>query len=149
MRFTPLVPLLLLAVPASAVAQTPPGSLEKPTMPTLTLPIEVVKAKPVFFGQVYYERAGLRPKEFRVAENPQMTGSVWQLFKGTEAGKKVVNGRSVTTGTLDNLGIGTGATCANQSAWVKAWVQFRTTDLTGKVFVSNIRGDSTCVPMPG
>lgn len=154
MRFLALVPLLVLVVPTSAVAQTPPGALETkkmgtPTMPTLSLPIEVVKATPSFFGEVYYERAGLSPKEFRTGENPQMTGSAWKPLIETDTRKKTVNGRSVTTGRVQSTFTGTGGTCANQSVWVKAWLQFRTTDLSGKVFVSNIKGDSTCVPIGG
>lgn len=154
MRYFVLAAALAVAVSESATAQTPPGALptrkvEQPVMPTLTLPIEIVKAVPAFFGAMYYERAGLAPREFRVADNPQMTGATWQPLRETGTTKKTVNGRSVTVGQLEGLGIGIGSSCSNQAAWVKAWLQFRSTDPSGRVFVSNIKGDSTCVPLGG
>lgn len=153
MRFLALVPLIVVTLQGSAAGQTPPGALptkklETPTMPVLTLPIEVVSAKPSYFGQVHYQRAGLTPKEFRVAENPSMTGAVWKPFKPSGETKSVVNGRSVSAGDLNNLPLGIG-TCSPNHGLVKAWIQFRTVNLNGQAFVSNIKGDSTCVPLPG
>jgi len=60
----------------------------------------------------------------------------------------VVNGRSVVTGTIEfTLPMGEG--CANQAAWVTAYVQFRTTNLAGQVFVSNVKGDRACIYLGG
>lgn len=136
---------LAVMVPALAGAQ-----VQTPTMPIRTLAMELLKAKPgsIVGNGVGYERAGLKPKEFRVGSSPQMTGANWQTFTEGPTTTKTVNGRTVHVGNIS--GVGTlGAGCGNQSVWYKAWLQFRTTDITGKATITAVKGDSTCAGLPG
>jgi hypothetical protein len=153
-----LIALLIVVAPMSAAAQTPPpggrlGNEPKmgtPTMPTpLTLPVEVVKVAPSAILQgVGYERAGLKPKEFRIGGSLQMTGATWAPFQEGPTTQKVVNGRTVFVGTIPGNGV-LGSSCGTNRLWHKAFLQFRTSDLSGKTYVSNIKGDSVCATLPG
>ena len=139
---------LLVIVPVVATARTlsgqiPTSQMGTPSMPVTVLPIEVVSAKPsTLTGRTTYERAGLKPREYRIGSSPDVTGAIWMTF--TEGSTtRTVNGRTVTTGTISRTGA-VGQVCGDRMAWNKSWLQFRTADLTGRVIVSNVKGDSTC-----
>jgi len=155
MRTLAILPML--AVSTQLLAQTPPptppGRLdptrrETPSMPVRTLPIEVVTGAPSYFASYYYERAGLKPKEYRIGNDASMTGATWKPFTEGPTGTKTVNGRTVTTGYIE-VPLAMGGSCANQSAWVEGYLQFRTRDLQGNVYTSNIKGQKVCMPLGG
>ena len=89
-----------------ASAQIPTGKLPTsqigtPTMPVNILPIEVVVANPsTMMGSTVYERAGLKPKQFRIGSSPQMTGANWMTFTEGATSTKTANGRTVTGSCL-------------------------------------------------
>lgn len=156
MRLAVIVPLLALStqVWAQTPPPTPPGrldpgrTLEKPKMPVRTLPIEIVNAAPSHFGTFSYWRAGLKPKEFRIGTTTALTGATWQPFTEGQTGTRTVNGRTVTTGDIQ-FPLEMGTTCANQSVWVEAYLQFRTRDLQGNTYTSNVKGSKVCIPLGG
>lgn len=151
--------ILVLAVPCAIDAQSPPpppgklstNKIGTPTLPpNPTLPIEVVKTIPQHFQIQYYERAGYKPREYRVSTSPQMTGAVWQTFTEGAVQTKTVNGRTVTTGTITHSVSTMGSTCAPNSVWSKAYLQFRSVNpLNNVIMVSNVKGDSACLSLGG
>lgn len=145
----PLLHLATLAalVPFAAWAQTP--TLQQPSSPVLSLPIELVKATPFAPGGIRYERAGLLPREFRVASTSSMSNATWAPLREGTTISKTVNGKTVVSGNLSTSAMGLGGACGIGRGWVKGYLQFRATDPSGRVYVSNIRGDSACVSLGG
>lgn len=143
----PLLHLATLAAlsPFAAGAQTP--TLQQPSSPVLSLPIELVKATPFAPSGIRYERAGLLPREFRVASTLSMSNATWAPFREGTTISKTVNGKTVTSGNLSTSAMGIGAACGSRMAWVRGFLQFRATDPSGTLYVSNIRGDSACVSL--
>lgn len=141
----PLLHLATLAAlsPFAAGAQTP--APRPPSAPVLSLPIELVKATPHAPSGIRYERAGLMPREFRVASTASMSNATWAPFREGTTTSSTVNGKTVTAGSLSTSAMGIGAACGNRMAWVRGYLQFRATDPSGNLYLSNIRGDSACV----
>jgi hypothetical protein len=140
---------LLVAAPLAGLAQTP--TLQQPSTTSLALPIEVVSAKvaPMAPGSLYYERAGLKPREFRVGSTSQMTDATWTAFREGSTTTKTVNGRTVITGTLTYNPVLGPACSGTNTVKVRSFLQFRATDPSGKTYISNIKGDSACVFLGG
>lgn len=163
MKFLDALVSAALALAATAQAQTPdtarkkiPGelstdrTLETPTLPVKTLPLELLSAQPNnVCCNVIYRRAGLKPSHYRVGGDAQLTGAQWQSFTDNVTNTSVQNGRTVTTGTLPNMSLPAKLTCGQGTSPRRIWLQLRITQLGGKHITSAIRGDSTCVAMPG
>lgn len=143
---------LASVAPSASRAQTP--VLPPPKSTPLQLPLELVKTSVtnLHYGSMYFERVGLTPREFRVGSSPQMTDAVWAPFKATNMGTKLVGGRTVSFGTVSFVPASPTtpyANCLSGTAWVRAWMQLRASDPTGKQYVSNVKGDSACMMLGG
>lgn len=145
MRCLLLVALLVSLAPGIARAQTP--IQQPPSPPTLSLPIELVTATPHSAASIRYERAGLKPREFRVGSTSSLSNASWAPFREGTTVSRTVNGKTVVAGILPTNAMAIVGACGNRMAWVKGFLQFRASDPSGNVYVSNIKGDSVCVSL--
>ena len=92
----------LLAFAPLALRAQPP-TMQQPAPASLAAPLEVVSARiaAMGLGSLAYERAGLKPREFRVGSTPQMTDATWSAFREGSTTTRTVNGRTVISGVLN------------------------------------------------
>lgn len=154
MRIPVLAILSLCAVaPISvAAAQIPPPGKSLPKAPTLPgLPLDLKSVKAWSLSDVRYERAGLKPRDVRISAQANFSGASWRAFTEGPTTSASVGGRTIITGFTAPPSdyIQTGTSCGTNTVKVRVYLQFRTSDLQGNVFISPVKADSSCQPLPG
>ena len=98
-----------------------------------------------------YERSGLKPKEVRISAQSNFSGASWHSFSEGPTTSASVGGRTIITGNTAPPSdyIQPGTSCGTNTVKVRVYLQFRTSNLQGNVYISPVKADSSCLPLPG